>query len=121
MAGVAIMMIGAFSGAYHICPTLNNYQYDTLFMFFLCGVSFAALYKRRHGAYFIRPVGFFLSFCLIFVVNTMGVWMKQNNLYVTVRIILSCPVLSCPVLSCPVVVSVRRRSLWVCVGGRAVC
>lgn len=77
--GVAIMMIGAFSGAYHVCPTLNNYQYDTLFMFFLCGVSFAALYKRRHGAYFIRPVGFFLAFCFIFVVNTMGVWMKQNN------------------------------------------
>jgi len=77
--GVAIMMIGAFSGAYHLCPTLNSYQYDTLFMFFLCGVSFAALYKRRHGAYFIRPVGFFLSFCFIFVVNTMGVWMKLNN------------------------------------------
>jgi hypothetical protein len=50
--GIAIVMIGGFSGAYHICPTLHNYQYDTLFMFFLCGVAFVALYKRyEHALY----------------------------------------------------------------------
>jgi len=78
--GIAIIAMGGFSGAYHICPTLQNFQFDTVFMFFLCGVSFVSLYRRRHGAYFIRPVGFFLAFCFIVIVNHFGIWMRLNDL-----------------------------------------
>ena len=37
-----------FSAAYHVCPTPENFQFDTTFMYVLASLAFAKIYQFRH-------------------------------------------------------------------------
>jgi hypothetical protein len=67
-------MEGILSAAYHVCPSYNNFQFDTSFMYVLGVISTIKLYQTRHPD--IHPssqkVFLFLALCIFF--NVIGVF-----------------------------------------------
>ena len=46
--GGALVMEGLMSAAYHICPTVSSFQYDTTFMYLIAILIYVKLYQNRH-------------------------------------------------------------------------
>jgi len=46
--GGALIMEGVLSGCYHICPTAENFQFDTTFMYAIAVLVFLKVYQFRH-------------------------------------------------------------------------
>lgn len=72
-------MEGVLSAAYHVCPSYNNFQFDTSFMYIIGCISTIKLYQCRHPD--IHPssqkVFLFLAFCIL--VNVIGVFYGKNQ------------------------------------------
>ena len=47
--GGALIMEGVLSGCYHICPTAENCQFDTTFMYAIAVLVFLKVYQFRHA------------------------------------------------------------------------
>ena len=47
--GLSMIVEGAMSALYHLCPNAGNYQYDTLFMLVSLLLITLQLYTNRHG------------------------------------------------------------------------
>jgi len=45
---LALCMEGIMSSCYHVCPTNNNFQFDTTFMYIMGFLIFIKLYQNRH-------------------------------------------------------------------------
>ena len=65
---LALFFEGIMSAIYHLCPSLNNYQFDTTFMYILLSMLSIRLYKMRHPDMRINPayVFVFLSMAVFF-------------------------------------------------------
>ncbi|CAG7718183.1 unnamed protein product [Allacma fusca] len=46
--GVALVMEGALSASYHLCPNQTNFQYDTSFMYVIAVLGVVKVYQFRH-------------------------------------------------------------------------
>ena len=46
--GIGLIMEGILSAAYHVCPSYNNFQFDTSFMYIIGVISTLKLYQCRH-------------------------------------------------------------------------
>ena len=46
--GAALVLEGILSGCYHICPTAENFQFDTTFMYCISVLVFLKVYQFRH-------------------------------------------------------------------------
>ena len=46
--GIGLIMEGILSAAYHVCPSYNNFQLDTSFMYVIGVISTIKLYQCRH-------------------------------------------------------------------------
>jgi hypothetical protein len=46
--GIGLVMEGILSAAYHVCPSYNNFQFDTSFMYIIGVISTIKLYQTRH-------------------------------------------------------------------------
>lgn len=70
---------GILSAAYHVCPSYNNFQFDTSFMYIIGVISTLKLYQCRHPD--IHPssqkVFLFLAICIL--VNVVGVFYGKVN------------------------------------------
>jgi len=83
--GIGLIMEGILSAAYHVCPSYNNFQFDTSFMYILGVTSMLKLYQARHPDIHVssQKVFLFLAFCIL--VNVIGVFYgKQNDWFIIV-------------------------------------
>ena len=86
--GIALVLEGVLSASYHICPTEQNFQFDTTFMYFIAVLLFLKVYQFRHPnggqhavhvfvllgcalimealGYFIQSVAFTVVFILLY-------------------------------------------------------
>jgi hypothetical protein len=75
-------MEGILSAAYHVCPSYNNFQFDTSFMYVIGVITTIKLYQSRHPD--INPssqkVFLFLALCIL--LNVIGVvrYFIEHNL-----------------------------------------
>lgn len=46
--GLALIVEGFMSAAYHVCPNRSNFQFDTAFMYLIAGLGTLRLYQSRH-------------------------------------------------------------------------
>jgi hypothetical protein len=46
--GFALISEGILSACYHVCPTSENFQFDTTFMYVIAVLCFIKLYQFRH-------------------------------------------------------------------------
>jgi hypothetical protein len=69
--GGALIMEGILSGCYHICPTAENFQFDTTFMYVISVLVFLRVYQLRHpditseAQFVFTWIGFALAFEMI--------------------------------------------------------
>ena len=52
-AGISTVCVGIMSAMYHICPTTQNFQFDTSFMFLTSTLFLLSLITRRNGSKFL--------------------------------------------------------------------
>ena len=46
--GVGIVFEGVLSSCYHVCPTNENFQFDTTFMYLTATLALIKIYQFRH-------------------------------------------------------------------------
>lgn len=79
--GAALFMEGILSGAYHVCPIDQSFQFDTTFMYIIMVLVFMKLYQFRHpditaNAYIVFAVmAIMLAFEAIGYYSPVGVYM----------------------------------------------
>ena len=47
--GFALISEGFLSACYHVCPTSENFQFDTTFMYVIAVLGFIKIYQFRHS------------------------------------------------------------------------
>lgn len=70
--GICLILIGLFSGLYHVCPSPLNFQFDTVFMFISGAITFLALYHKRHKEKIPTPFKTYLFLALIYYISTIS-------------------------------------------------
>ena len=46
--GLALIFEGVLSACYHICPTNENFQFDTTFMYIMAIIMIVKIFQFRH-------------------------------------------------------------------------
>ncbi len=83
--GIGLIMEGILSAAYHVCPSYNNFQFDTSFMYILGVTSMLKLYQARHPDIHVSSQKVFLFLALCILVNVIGVFYgKQNTWFIII-------------------------------------
>ncbi|OQV20007.1 SID1 transmembrane family member 1 [Hypsibius exemplaris] len=71
--GLALVMEGVMSACYHVCPSYNNFQFDTSFMYLITGLTLLKLYHSRHPDILPRSYVAYLVFAAFILVALVGV------------------------------------------------
>lgn len=79
--GIGLIMEGILSAAYHVCPSYNNFQFDTSFMYILGVISTLKLYQCRHPDIHVSSQKVFLFLALCILVNVIGVFYGKGKLW----------------------------------------
>lgn len=77
--GIGLVMEGILSAAYHVCPSFNNFQFDTSFMYITGVVSTIKLYQCRHPDIHPSSQKVFLFLALCILLNVVGVFYGKVN------------------------------------------
>lgn len=72
--GIGLIMEGILSAAYHVCPSYNNFQFDTSFMYIIGVISTLKLYQCRHPDIHPSSQKVFLFLALCILINVIGVF-----------------------------------------------
>ncbi|CAG7820413.1 unnamed protein product, partial [Allacma fusca] len=78
--GIALTLQGFLSGAYHVCPTQTNFQFDASFMYVLVILTIVKLYQFRHPIYVNANVTF-VSLALIAIWAYIGLEVNNNSAF----------------------------------------
>ncbi|XP_011403694.2 PREDICTED: SID1 transmembrane family member 2-like isoform X4 [Amphimedon queenslandica] len=81
-SGVALIGEALMSGAYHICPTGNNYQFDTTMMFVLLTLGIYQLFKSRNPDIIPSPHKLLLLLSLLILFIAFGVIYPTMAFYI---------------------------------------
>eukprot|EP01135_Chromosphaera_perkinsii_P007935 Nk52_evm7s1073 gene=Nk52_evmTU7s1073 len=80
--GFALVCEGVFSATYHLCPTKDNFQFDTSFMYIIAGLLMLAMYQKRHPDITSNPHTAYGFFAAVIFCNFLGVYFN-NGLFWT--------------------------------------
>lgn len=72
--GIGLIMEGILSAAYHVCPSFNNFQFDTSFMYIVGVITTIKLYQCRHPDIHPSSQKVFLFLALCILLNVIGVF-----------------------------------------------
>ena len=75
--GIALVLEGVLSGCYHICPTKENFQFDTTFMFFIALLLFLKVIQFRHPNLIQTSHRFFLLIGVALIEETLGYYINS--------------------------------------------
>ncbi|XP_077988611.1 SID1 transmembrane family member 1-like [Glandiceps talaboti] len=94
--GIALLMEGIFSGCYHVCPTYPNYQFDTSFMYTICGLLLLKMYQTRHPDILANAHVSYLCLAVVICIALLGMvtgtllfWILFGVLYIFICCFLS--------------------------------
>ena len=72
--GAALTFEGILSGCYHVCPTAENFQFDTTFMYVISVLVFLKVYQFRHSDIAQTAHLVFLVIGLALIVEVIGIF-----------------------------------------------
>ena len=72
--GAALMLEGILSGCYHICPTAENFQFDTTFMYCISVLVFLKVYQFRHSDVTSTAHHVFLVIGVALILEVVGIF-----------------------------------------------
>ena len=94
--GFALIFEGVLSACYHVCPTQENFQFDTTFMYVISSLCFIKIYQFRHPDVTSSAYKVFFGLGLIMLIEVLGIyndnaafWIVCLVLYFFVSIILT--------------------------------
>ncbi|GAU88889.1 sid-1c [Ramazzottius varieornatus] len=85
--GLALIMEGLMSSFYHVCPSYNNFQFDTSFMYLITGLLILKLYHSRHPDILPRSFVAYSTFAGIIFIAVLGVVLKEAWYWIAFSVI----------------------------------
>ncbi|GFO22380.1 sid1 transmembrane family member 1 [Plakobranchus ocellatus] len=80
--GLALIMEGFMSACYHVCPSYQNFQFDTSFMYIIACLIMLKIYQCRHPDINAKAHIAFFSMALIIFIAVIGVVYGSNIFWV---------------------------------------
>lgn len=94
--GLALVMEGIMSACYHVCPSHNNFQFDTAFMYTIAILILLKIYQTRHPDINANAYTAFGTLAFVICLGVMGVlhgnvyfWILFTSLHVLSSLFLS--------------------------------
>ncbi|TRY77952.1 hypothetical protein TCAL_06467 [Tigriopus californicus] len=94
--GLALIMEGIMSACYHVCPSHNNFQFDTAFMYTIAILILLKIYQTRHPDINANAYTAFGTLAFVISLGVMGVlhgnvyfWILFTSLHVLSSLFLS--------------------------------
>ncbi|CAF2736229.1 unnamed protein product [Rotaria sp. Silwood2] len=81
--GIGLFMEGLMSGCYHICPSKQNFQFDTSFMFIIAVLNIIKIYQTRHPDINPHSAGSFSFLAVIILITVIGVYYDEQWFWIT--------------------------------------
>ena len=76
--GWALIFEGVFSACYHVCPTNENFQFDTTFMYVIAILCFIKIYQFRHPDVSSNAYKAFLGIGLVMLLEALGIFYEST-------------------------------------------
>lgn len=70
--GICLILVGMFSGLYHVCPSPLNFQFDTVFMFISGAITFLTIYHKRHKQKIPTAFRTYLFLVVVYYISTVS-------------------------------------------------
>eukprot|EP00095_Tigriopus_kingsejongensis_P005827 snap_masked-scaffold425_size175135-processed-gene-0.10 protein:Tk05827 transcript:snap_masked-scaffold425_size175135-processed-gene-0.10-mRNA-1 annotation:"sid1 transmembrane family member 1" len=80
--GFAMMFEGILSACYHVCPTNENFQFDTTFMYVIAVLSFMKIYQFRHPDVASNAYKVFFGLGLVMFFEVMGIFYESTLFWI---------------------------------------
>ncbi len=80
--GIAIVFEGVLSACYHVCPTNENFQFDTTFMYVIATLGFIKIYQFRHPDISVNSYKVFLGLGVVMFAEVMGIYFDSTVFWV---------------------------------------
>ena len=79
--GIALFAEGALSACYHVCPTNENFQFDTTFMYVIAVLLIVKIYQFRHPDVSSNAYKVFFGISVVILVEVTGIFNKNTTFY----------------------------------------
>ena len=79
--GFSLISIGVLSFCYHVCPTNENFQFDTTFMYVVTILIGIKIYQFRHPEVTANAYKIFFGFSIVLLLEAIGVYKKDYGWY----------------------------------------
>ena len=80
--GFALIFEGVLSATYHVCPTGENFQFDTTFMYLLALLGFIKIYQFRHPDASSNAYKAFFGIALVMFLEVLGIYMNNTAYWI---------------------------------------
>lgn len=84
--GIALIFEGILSACYHVCPTQENFQFDTTFMYVMAMIMFVKIFQFRHPDLTANAYKLFFVVAMIMFFEVIGIFFGNNFFWVTLLI-----------------------------------
>ncbi|CAF4166026.1 unnamed protein product, partial [Rotaria sordida] len=75
---IGLFMEGIMSACYHVCPSRQNFQFDTSFMFIMAVLNLIKIYQTRHPDINPHSAGVFSFLAVIIFITVIGVYYDKQ-------------------------------------------
>ena len=70
--GVALILEGIMSSAYHLCPVNESFQFDTTFMYIIAALIYTKVYQFRHPDISPKAYVIFMVISIMLIFEVIG-------------------------------------------------
>ncbi|CAF3440804.1 unnamed protein product [Rotaria socialis] len=84
---IGLFMEGVMSACYHVCPSRQNFQFDTSFMFIMAVLNIIKIYQLRHPDINPHSAGVFSFLAGIILVTVVGVYYDKQWFWISYAIV----------------------------------
>ena len=80
--GIGIVFEGVLSSCYHVCPTNENFQFDTTFMYLTSTLALIKIYQFRHPDIVSKAYKVFLCLGGVMLLEVLGIFFESTLFWV---------------------------------------
>ena len=85
--GYALFAEGVLSACYHFCPTKENFQFDTTFMYVIAVLCFVKIYQFRHPDMSSNAYKIFTGISIVILFEVIGIFKGSNVFWIILTIL----------------------------------
>ena len=83
--GIGIVFEGVLSSCYHVCPTNENFQFDTTFMYLTSTLALIKIYQFRHPDIVSKAYKVFLCLGCVMLLEVIGIFFESTLFWDTIQ------------------------------------